>query len=282
MNAKALAEKLNVPYQINPPFKDFDAIVCLDFNKSSMIGSKQNDFLAFEGEKFLIDHYVEDEEKILSKNNSFTSTKAVSATELVYELLKKSKQKIPKESYACIGAGIITDSSSFLIADHKTFGIMSEVMEKDNIPYSYLIDLIKVRKDFSEKIASLKAAKRARIFKFNDVIIAISDVGSFEAESASALIRLGADVAFCGFSEKNLIRISARVNNAWRQKTKFDLAKDVLNNLGKHFPGKGGGHAGAAGFNGSGDDVSKHLEKCVELTKDFLAKKEKGNLKEYT
>ncbi|MCR4335424.1 MAG: DHH family phosphoesterase [archaeon] len=282
LNAKALTKQLKIPYKINPSFEGFDALLCVDFNKSKMLGSLQKNFFSYKGEKFLIDHHSEEKEIMAPKNNVFASKKAISTTELVYQLLKKTKVKIPKNAYACIASGIITDSASFHIADHVTFKIMAEVMEKAELSYRGLVDLFSTEIDFSQKIAALKAAKRVRIFKSANAIIAISDVGAFEADAANALIRIGANVAFCGFAEKGTIRISGRVNNSWMNKNKFDLARDVFNKLENYFPGEGGGHQGAAGFNGKGDDVIPLLLKCVDLTHKFISKKEKAILKEYT
>lgn len=280
LNAVSLTKKLQIPYSINPSFKGYEAIIILDFNKSKMAGSLQGELENFKGERFLIDHHSKEAEVIAPKENSFCNSKAISTTELVYSLLKNSSLKIPKSAYLCIASGIITDSSSFLIADHNTFRIMAEVMEKANAPYSDISTLFKVEKDFSEKIAALKAAKRAKIFKVGESIIALSEVGAFEAEAASALIRLGADVSFCGFSDEKM-RISGRVNNKWLSEHKFDLARDVFNPLEGFFDGEGGGHAGASGFNGEGDLWSA-LEKCLELTHEFLNKKQKVPLKEYS
>jgi len=282
LNAKALAKKLKIPYKINPRFTEFDAIMCLDFNKSKMLGSLQQQFLDFNKEKFLVDHHSEEKEVMAPKKNISASKKAISTTELVYQLLKKTRVKIPTNAYACIASGIITDSASFRIADHNTFRIMADVMEKAGMSYRGLVDLFAVEIDFSQKIAALKAAKRARIFKSGKAIIAISDVGAFEADAASALIRLGANVAFCGFAEKGLVRVSGRVNNSWMRRKKFDLAKDVFNKLENHFPGEGGGHPGAAGFNGKGYEIELVLLKCVDLTHNFISKKQKAQLKEYT
>ncbi|MCR4369324.1 MAG: DHH family phosphoesterase [archaeon] len=284
LNAKALAKKLEVSYKINPSFKGYDAIVCLDFNKSKMLGSSQAQFLEFSGEKFLVDHHSHESEVMAPQKNSYCSKEAISTTELVYSLLKKTRGlKIPKKAYQCIAAGIITDSSSFLIADHRTFRIMSQVMEAANVPYSELVSLFSLERNFSEKIAALKAAKRVRIYKCSDAILASSEVGAFEADCASALVRLGANASFCGYAENGKVRISGRANNRWLAKTRFDLARDVFNRLEKYFPGEGGGHPGASGFNGTGTGVDAHLAKCIELTREFISKKEKNAVfKEYT
>jgi len=283
LNAKALAKKIQIPYSFEADFSKFDSVLCLDFNKSKMLGNMQEKFLSFKGEKFIIDHHSEEKEKMATEKNSLINKNAISTTEIVYQLLKKTKVKIPKNALQCIASGIITDSSSFLIADHNTFRIMAEVMENAKTNYSDLVVLFRTEKDISEKIAALKAARRVRIYKSGKALIATSEVGSFEAEAANALIRVGADVSFCGYAEENKVRISGRVNNTWLNRNKFDLARDVFNKLENFFPGEGGGHAGASGFNGTGDSIEKHFEKCVQLVHEFNLKKDKkAQFKEYT
>ena len=283
LNAKAFAKKLGIPYMVNPVLSAFEAVVCLDLNKSNMLGSMRESFLSFKGEKFLVDHHSKEREVMAPQNNSLSDPDAVSTTELVYSLVKNTTGLRPgPKVYTSIAAGIITDSASFLIADHRTFIVMGEVMEKSRLNYSGIVSLFSFEKDPSEKIASLKAARRARIFKSGDAIIAVADVGAFEGDSAMALVRTGADVAFCGYSEEGEIRLSGRAKNSWMEANKFNLAKHVFNRLESFFDGEGGGHAGAAGFNGKGKSIKPVLEKCVELVHEFNSGKKKVLLKEYT
>ncbi len=284
VNAAALAKSLSIPFAINPPVFSFDAIVCLDFNERGMLGQMKSNFLEFKGGKFHLDHHRKNAERLAPASNSLLGPKAVSTTEIVYDLLKATKLKIPKKAYLCIACGIISDSASFMVADHETFSIMAEVMRLAGAPYSKIIALFSVEKDFSEKVARLKAAKRCRIFRSGECVVAIAEIGAFEADAASALVRVGADAAFCGYADKGAVRISGRVNNYWMRKNGFDLARDVLGRLGSYFEGRGGGHAGAAGFNGSGDSVEGHLLKCVDLVHEFNLKKNgaPGQLKEYS
>ncbi len=284
-SARALAQKLSVPYTLNPSFSGFDSIVCLDFNEPQMLGKLKGHFLVFKGEKFLIDHHSPNKSagQIAPPKNCAVSQKAVSATEVVYGLLRASKFKIPQKALACIACGIITDSSSFLVADHETFSIMAEIMRKAKMPYRDIVSLFRVEMDISQKIASLKAARRCRIFKSagksGEALIVISDVGSFEADAASTLVRIGADIAFCGDSGKGAIRISGRANNKWLAKEGFDLVRDVFSKLPSFFPGSGGGHPGAAGFNGTGDEIGPVLLKCAQLAHEKISGG--GSLKEY-
>ncbi len=287
-SAKALASKLSIPYTINPSFSGFDCVVCLDFNEAEMLGKLKGDFLAFRGEKFLIDHHsahkTNPAETIAPPKNSAMSPKAVSATEVVYGLLKASKLKIPQKALACIACGIITDSSSFLVADHSTFSIMAQVMKEAKMPYRDIVSLFRTEIDVSQKIAALKACRRCKIFKSagksGEAIIVTSDVGAFEADAASTMVRIGADVAFCGDADKGAIRISGRANNKWLSQNGFDLARDVFSKLGNFFPGSGGGHPGAAGFNGKGDQIEPVLLKCAQLAHEKLSGG-KGELKGY-
>jgi len=179
-------------------------------------------------------------------------------------------------------AGIVTDSAYFLTANSKTFAIVSEALAKSGKSFSSILSLFKVRQTFDEKIAKLKAAKRARIFLVSDYIVATSDIGAFESDAASILVKIGADIAFAGDSSEGKLRISGRASQKAIKKTGFSLAKHVFQQMPKFFQGSGGGHAGAAGFNGKGKDVKPALAKCVELTKKFFQKKKGCRFKEYT
>src|SRR3989344_2481721 len=283
LTAAQLAKSLSIPFTINPKLDSFDAVVCLDFNELGMLGSLKEQFQKFKGEKYLIDHHRKGKETLAPAKNSISNPKAISTTEIIYDLLKKTNLKIPKKAYLCIATGIISDSASFMVADHSTFLIMGEVMKKANTPYSSILSLFSVEKDFSEKVACLKAAKRCRIFRSAESIIVTADIGAFESSAASVLVRVGADVALCGYSDKGQVRISGRVNNFWMRKNGFDLARDVFLRLESFFEGKGGGHPGAAGFNGVGGFGEGHLQKCAELTHEFIMKKSglASQMKEY-
>jgi nanoRNase/pAp phosphatase (c-di-AMP/oligoRNAs hydrolase) len=237
----------------------------------------KKDFDFFTGEKFVIDHHDKKKPRLVPENNFVIRETAVSSTEIVYELLKSTNgATISKKAYACIAAGIISDSAGFMVADHNTFSIMADSLKGAGMSYYKVASLFYLPKDISESIAMLKAAKRARFFRSSNVLIAISQIGSFEADAASGLIKLGATVAFCGYAEKSKIRVSGRVNNNWLKENNFDLAKDVFQKLALKFGGAGGGHSGAAGFNGNGEEVESVLLECVRLVHSFVLNKFKG------
>jgi nanoRNase/pAp phosphatase (c-di-AMP/oligoRNAs hydrolase) len=107
----------------------------------------------------------------------------------------------------------------------------------------------------------LKAAQRMKWIQERKWIIATSLVGSFESGSARLLIVLGADVAIVASgNKKGEIRLSTRASNRIVSEG-FNLTT-VLESVEDMNGGSGGGHPGAAGYNGKGD-----TEAITEITK---------------
>lgn len=282
--AKKIAKRLQIPYKIvqQPSLKQFNCLFLVDFNDLKMAGPLAKEIKHFKGQLFLIDHHQPARKKIASSQNSLVQPKAVASCELAFDWLKKSHIKLDRKTAACLAAGIVTDSAYFLTANSKTFSMMSELLQKSGKSFSAILSLFSVKQSFDEKIAKLKAAKRSRIFLISNYIVATADVGAFEADAASALVKIGADISFVGDSEEGKLRISGRASQKAVKKAGFDLAKHVFQKLPESFQGSGGGHAGAAGFNGKGNDISAALMKCIQLTKKFFQKRNGFRFKEYT
>lgn len=282
--AKTFAKKLGIPYKVvkSASLKGFDCLFLVDFNELKMAGALEPEISAFKGQIFLVDHHRQAQKSIASQQNSLVDPNAIASCELVFDWLKKSGVALDKKTATCIAAGIVTDSAFFLTANSRTFAIMSEAMEKSGRTFSSIPPLFSVKQTFDEKVAKLKAAKRARIFLVSDYVVVASDVGAFEADAASALTRIGADIAFVGDSNEGKLRISGRALQNVVKKEGFDLAKHVFQRLPGEFGGSGGGHAGAAGFNGKGKDINAALMQCVSLTREYFKKRKGYRFKEYT
>lgn len=267
LSAKALAKNLQIKYEINANINNFDSLILLDLNSFKMLGAMEKSIRETKKPILLIDHHVKSADKITA--NAIIRPEAVASAEIVYDLLKENKAKITPKIAELIACGIITDSAGFMVADHETFSIMAETMKIANKPFSAIVSLFELEEDISEKIAKLKAAKRVRIYKIRDFIVTTTSVGCFEAEAASALVRLGADIAFAGDVEEGKLKISARAKHSFLRKTGFDLAKHVFEPLEKIVPGNGGGHAGAAGYNGVSENFDEAMQKCLSLVQEF-------------
>jgi phosphoesterase RecJ-like protein len=283
VDARAFAQRTGIQYAISPSLGKADTLILVDFNSWDMLGAMAQPVKNFSGKKYLLDHHARSGDKIAPAKNSWIEEKAVASCVLVHEWLKKSNARFSKKIALLLAAGITADSAHFLIADASTFGVMAEMLQKSSRRFSEINALLKVKRDFSEKIAMLKAAKRSRIFRLGNFIAVTAQVGAFEADAATALVKLGADIAFAGNSEDSELKISGRASQGILSRTGIDLARDVFQPLGKFFEGSGGGHSGAAAFNGKGSDIEAALSKCVELAKKKLASSKPGvQLKEYT
>jgi nanoRNase/pAp phosphatase (c-di-AMP/oligoRNAs hydrolase) len=281
--AKAFAKRTGISYRINPSLDGFDCIILIDFNSWDMLGEMKNAVENFAGEKFLLDHHTKSRDVIVPRANRWIEEDAASSCTLAYKWLRRSNEAFGRKTATLIACGITADSANFLVANAGTFSIMAEMLEKSNRRFSEIIGLLKVERDPSEKIAVLKAAKRSRIFRIGQFIVVAAEVGAFEADAATALVKLGADIAFAGNSEHNTIRVSGRASQGIQSACHLDLAGDIFQPLGRFFDGSGGGHCGAAAFNGKGNDAHPVLLKCVELSKKVVSKRFPGaRLKEYT
>ncbi len=283
--AKAFASRLRIPYTLNGwrNFNRFDCLFLVDFNSRKMAGSAAPAIKRFRGQTYLIDHHTKTREKLGTRVTELVKPDAVASCEIVFELLQRGRIPIEKRIAACIAAGIVADSAYFLTADSKTFLIMAAALKKSGKSFSQLLSLFSVPRTFDQKIAALKAAKRSRIFRLGNYVIATADIGAFEADAASTLVKIGADIAFAGDSEEGKLRISGRASQQVVRKSRFDLARHVFQLMPNYFPGRGGGHAGASAFQGKGSDIDAALFRCALLTKNFFhLKNRKVQLKEYT
>ncbi|MFH1544859.1 MAG: DHH family phosphoesterase [archaeon] len=282
MNARFLAEKLNIPFEVNTDkIELFDGMILVDLNSEEMLGSMKKAVLSSKKPVFLIDHHLKPKKLFLPEKFSLINEKRVSSTEIVFELLKENHFPIDSKTSSLLACGIITDSAGFTVADSKTFSMMSLLLKKSNLSFFELKQLFFVPMDESQRIAKLKAAKRLNLLKMGKHLIVTTTVGSFEADAASALIRLGASLAFAGNSDKGRIRISARANNAFVNETGIDLVKDVFSVIEKEFKGNSGGHRAAAAFNGKGKEIETPLKRCIELTENYFKKKSINSTKKY-
>jgi nanoRNase/pAp phosphatase (c-di-AMP/oligoRNAs hydrolase) len=65
------------------------------------------------------------------------------------------------------------------------------------------------------------------------------------------------------------VEISLRCTRDFNQVTGIHLGRDIAKPLGEYLQGMGGGHATAAGVNGTGQ-MEKALKRCLRLVKEHL------------
>jgi nanoRNase/pAp phosphatase (c-di-AMP/oligoRNAs hydrolase) len=92
----------------------------------------------------------------------------------------------------------------------------------------------------------------------------------YQASAARALVDLGAHMAAVAGQKNEKIEISLRCTREFNQVTGIHLGRDIAKPLGEYLQGMGGGHATAAGVNGTGD-VETGLKRCLRLLKEKLS-----------
>lgn len=252
---------------------EFDTLIVVDTN--SMPNFKQ--FLPCAKTKILIDHHTPKPEVSALFDVAFIDEGASSCSELLCELFD-GKLDMDRKLCLALACGIFLDSAGFASARPKTFGILSEILGKHDIPFGEVLDTVNIPPGLSEKIARLKGAQRMAVERAGDRLVVSTKVSSFEGIIANSLLGLGADVAFVGASKpkEEEVRVAGRARRSLVDKG-FNLGKDVMPEAAKILGGDGGGHAAAAGATGTKPEkVDEALKKCLEITKSFIEKKSKA------
>ncbi|MDH7478222.1 MAG: DHHA1 domain-containing protein, partial [Candidatus Bathyarchaeota archaeon] len=157
----------------------------------------------------------------------------------------------------------------FVLANSSTLKSIAELIDA-GVNAQETLSLLSLPMDFSERVARLKACRRAKLFKVGEWIIAFSHVSAYQASAARAIIDLGAHVAVVAGQKNENLEISLRCVRDFHEKTGIHLGKDIAKPLGEYLHGMGGGHSTAAGVNGVGD-IETGLKRCLRLLKEKLA-----------
>lgn len=224
-------------------------IVLVDLNNIEQMGElaqhlPKNDLITF-----CIDHHVPHKDLPELVDYLFYDDDVRSTAELVLQMWEASGQTLPPDGATQLAAGLVYDSRHFHIALNTTFEHFNKLLQY-GANYEQVLSLLFTPLDKSERMARLKAAKRAVVYDEFDLLIVVTTIRSFEASVCRSLLGIGADIAIACAVKKDEVRISARATSTVIRDYGLDLAKDVMEPLGELIGGAGGGHPSAAGANG--------------------------------
>ena len=239
---KEFMRKLGVDYEVGEKIPDASGTIVVDCLSLSQTGL---DVKSLRKPIGMIDHHFSTERGA----DHVIVEERPSCAEIVAEMVKLT----PLSKKALL-AGIVSDTGFFRFAVSETFSVAAK-LSKD-VPIDEASDLVFTSFGKDEKLAMLKSAKRLSIESEGPIIVT-SEVGSYEAEAASSLVRLGADIAIVNSKRKDFCRVSIR-------------SRDVGIHFGKLFEkfakehgGEGGGHDCAASMS-TPEDCSKELLDAVK------------------
>jgi nanoRNase/pAp phosphatase (c-di-AMP/oligoRNAs hydrolase) len=267
--SKHLLEHIPITVNMKPNVEKAQVMILLDTNTIQQLGGLAERVAKSAVPIIVIDHHAAHPETEHIAKLCVTNEEASSTCEIIYNFFKQLDTKPDLDEAKALFLGIAFDTRHFVLANSTTFETITELCGI-GVNAQEALSILALPMDFSERVARMKACRRAKLLKIGEWIIAFSHVSSYQASAARALIDLGAHMAAVAGQRNENIEISLRCTHEFNSKTGIHLGKDIAKPLGEYLQGMGGGHATAAGVNGTGD-IEIGLKRCLRLLKEKLS-----------
>jgi nanoRNase/pAp phosphatase (c-di-AMP/oligoRNAs hydrolase) len=269
--AKLLFENLPITVNLKPNIESAEVIVLLDMNTVDQLDEVADTIRKSPSPKIIIDHHAPNPETMQTCKVCVVDEKAAANCELIYRLFDQAKVKPDLNEAKALFVGIAFDTRHFALANSPTFEILGKLVAK-GIDAQKMLALFALPIDPSERMAKLKACKRAKIVKVESWIIALSHVSAYQASAAKALIDIGAHMSAVAGKKDKKVELSLRCTRQFNESAGVHLGVDIAAPLGEYLNGVGGGHAMASGVSGKGE-IQDALKQCLLLLEQKIAKK---------
>ncbi len=270
--SKTLLEQLPITVNLKPNIESAEAIVLLDMNTIEQLDEVADTIKKNPSPKIIIDHHASSPETQQICKLCIIDDKAAANCELIYRLYAEANVTPNLNESKALFVGIAFDTRHFALANSPTFEIVAKLVVQ-GIDAQAILAQFALPIDPSERVAKLKACKRAKIVKVEGWIIALSHVSAFQAPAAKALVDLGAHMSAVAGKKNGKVEISLRSIRQFNEGTGIHLGTDIAAPLGEYLGGVGGGHAMASGVSGKGE-IQDALKQCLALLKQKIAKTE--------
>lgn len=248
---KAIMPKLAIALS-EPELGGTDLIVLVDMPSLSMLGSFAALIRGSGAPIALIDHHSPNPSMGGVAATRLLDEEAPSTTEIVYSLFKMAGIEVTKDIAQILLTGIVAESGRLSRLKGTSLSNLYELSRRGG-DVEAALGALKGHPPLDERIARLKSAQRLCLVKVEDVLIAISHVGSYHASAARSLIALGADIAATLSKGKGVMKITVRANENFLSRTGIHIGRDICTPLGEILGGEGSGHEGAGGVRAKGD-----------------------------
>jgi len=269
--SKVLLEHMPITVNLKPNIESADVILFLDTNTVDQLDQVAEIINKSPAPKIIIDHHSPNPETTKICKLCIIDEKAAANCEIVYKLFSLAKTKPNLNEAKALFIGIAFDTRHFALSSASTLQIIAKLVTA-GIDVQETLALFALPIDTSERLAKLKACKRAKIVRIEEWIIALSHVSAYQASGAKALVDLGAHVSAVAGAKNGKIEISLRSSRQFSEVAGVHLGKDIATPLGEWLQGVGGGHAMAAGVSGIGE-IEPTLKQCLLFIKKQIAKK---------
>ena len=270
--AKNLFKYIPITVNLQPNVEKAQAIILLDTNTIQQLDGLAERVSKTAAPIIVVDHHIAHPETQAIAKLSITKEDASSTCDIVYGFYKEQNLKPEPAEAKALFLGMAFDTRHFVLASSSTFKAIADLVD-NGVNAQEALAMLAMPMDFSERVARVKACRRAKIIRIDNWIIALTHVSAFQASAARALTDLGAHMSAVAGEKGEGIEISLRCSREFTEKTGIHLGRDIAKPVGEALQGQGGGHAMAAGVNAKGD-VEAGLKLCLRLLKESLAKPE--------
>jgi bifunctional oligoribonuclease and PAP phosphatase NrnA len=270
--SKHLCSFLPINVNLRPDVDKAQVIVLLDTNTVQQLGNLSEKVSKTKIPIAVVDHHAVHPDTQGMCKVCITSEEASSTCDIVYGFYKEQNIKPDPNEAKALFLGMAFDTRHFVLASSSTFKAVADLVDS-GVNAQEALAMLAIPMDFSERVARVKACRRAKIVRVDNWIIAFSHVSAFQASAARALTDIGAHMSAVAGQKGENIEISMRCTREFSEKTGVHLGRDIAKPLGEALKGMGGGHAMAAGVNGKGE-IKDGLKRCLRLLKENLAKTE--------
>ena len=267
---KHLFTYIPITVNLQPIVEKAEAIILLDTNTIQQLDGLAEKVARTPAPIIVVDHHSAHPETQALAKLCITNEEASSTCDIVYSFYRELNLKPDLNTAKALFLGTAFDTRHFVLANSQTFKAIADLMDT-GVNAQESLAMLALPMDFSERVARIKGCRRAKIFKIDNWIIALSHVSAYQASAARALTDLGAHMAAVAGEKEGDVEISMRCTREFNQKTGIHLGRDIAKPLGESLQGMGGGHAMAAGVNGKGD-AKTALKRCLRLVKENFAK----------
>jgi bifunctional oligoribonuclease and PAP phosphatase NrnA len=269
---KNLFKYIPITVNLHPNVEKAQAIILLDTNTIRQLDGLAERVSKTTAPIIVVDHHIAHPETQAIAKLCITKEEASSTCDIVYGFYKEQNLKPEPAGAKALFLGMAFDTRHFVLASSSTFKAIADLVD-NGVNAQEALAMLAMPMDVSERVARVKACRRAKIIRVDNWIIALTHVSAFQASAARALTDLGAHMSAVAGEKGEGIEISLRCSREFTEKTGIHLGRDIAKPLGEAMQGQGGGHAMAAGVNAKGD-VEAGLKLCLRFLKESLAKLE--------
>jgi len=271
-----ILRKIGIRFNYNKIYssKKYNVIYFLDIGGVGVLGKEGEKLLKFGGMKILIDHHqkIPEFEKyfnIIIVDPSYSST-----TEIVLNIISRfiHMQWLEDKYKIAILVTLYVETRFLNYASNNALYWFSLFTKELGIKAFELRRYVVYEESISEKIAVLKTLKRMRIYRYEDIILVISEVSAFMSQVSSILARLGGDIIVIYTSKRGRCRIHIRLSDMLSSKYKINLFTDLIK---PKYMGRMdvtfGGHKNLINIEYNGTGCNSFIEDFIQTLREHLA-----------